>query len=121
MMPFRIATLPALGIACAIAIADGQETRISLEAAREQGRSKSRYLQEAKATDSSDAIPKAAVADFQKSVQPILTKSCLNCHGPKKAKGRLRIDQLNPDLIAGPDVEKWREVYSALSKSEMPH
>ena len=121
MKPLKIAIVLALGIACAITVADGQETRITLEAAKEQGRSKSRYLKEAKAAaDASDAIPKANVADFQKSVVSILTKSCLDCHGPKKAKGRLRIDQLNPDLLTGPDVEKWREVYSALSKSEMP-
>jgi len=120
MKPITIAVLVALGIASAIA-ADGQETRITLEAAREQGRAKSKYLKEAKATaGAGDAIPKANVADFQKSVAPILTKSCANCHGPKKAKGGLRIDQLNPDLLAGPDAEKWREVYSALGKSEMP-
>jgi Protein of unknown function (DUF1592)/Protein of unknown function (DUF1588)/Protein of unknown function (DUF1585)/Protein of unknown function (DUF1587)/Protein of unknown function (DUF1595)/Planctomycete cytochrome C len=120
MKPFKIAVLLALGIACAITVADGQETRITLEAAKEQGRSKSRYLKEAKAADPSAVIPKANLADFQKSVEPILTKSCLSCHGPKKAKGSLRIDQLNPDLLTGPDIEKWREVYNALSKSEMP-
>jgi mono/diheme cytochrome c family protein len=121
MKPFKIAVLLVLGIACAIAVADGQETRVTLDVAKEQGRSKSRYLTATNAAaDASDTIPKANVADFQKSVEPILTKSCLICHGPKKPKGRLRIDQLNPDLLTGPDVEKWREVYSALSKSEMP-
>jgi mono/diheme cytochrome c family protein len=120
MKPIKIAFLFALGIASAMS-ADGPETRSTLEAAREQGRTKSRYLKEIKATgDTGDAIPKANVADFQKSVVSILMKSCVDCHGPKKAKGRLRIDQLNPDLLAGPDAEKWREVYSALSKSEMP-
>lgn len=120
MKPITIAVLVALGIASAIA-ADGQEPRITLEAAREQGRARSGYLKEAKVpAGAGDAIPKANVADFQKSVAPILSKSCAGCHGPKKAKGRLRIDQLNPDLLAGPDAEKWREVYSALGKSEMP-
>ncbi len=118
MKPFKVPVLLALGIVCAVAVADGRE---SLEAAKEQGRNKSRYLKETKAAaDTSDAIPKANVADFQKSVASILTKNCVACHGPKKAKGRLRIDQLNPDLLTGPDVEKWREVYNALSKSEMP-
>jgi hypothetical protein len=116
-----IAILLALGTAWAIAVADGQESRSPLEAAKEQGRNKSKYLKETNAaSDGSDAIPKANIADFQKLVGPILTKSCLNCHGPKKAKGRLRIDELNPDLLTGADIEKWREVYNALSKSEMP-
>lgn len=110
-----------LALTFAVPVAGGQEAPLTFEAAREQGRSKSRYLQETRAaTGPGDAIPRANVADYRKSVEPILTKSCVNCHGPKKAKGRLRIDQLNPDLLTGPDVEKWREVYNALSKSEMP-
>jgi mono/diheme cytochrome c family protein len=122
MKPIRIALLLALGTACVIPVVDGQESRINLETAREQGRGKSRYLKEAKAVAAgpSDSPPKADLAGFQKSVAPILTKSCVGCHGPKKAKGRLRVDQLNPDLLAGPDAEKWREVYGALGKSEMP-
>lgn len=111
----------ALGIALVIPAANGQEAPITLEAAKEQGRVKSQYLKANKEpADNPDAIPTANVADFQKSVAPILTKSCLGCHGPQKAKGRLRIDQLNPDLLAGPDVERWREVFHALGKSEMP-
>src|SRR4051794_27307093 len=115
MKSLTTAILLGLGIAWTVTAADDQDTRISLEAARELGRSKSRYLKEtAAAAETGDATPKADLADFQKSLAPILTKRCLGCHGPKKAKGRLRIDQLNPDLLAGPDVEKWREVYNAL-------
>ena len=110
-----------LGSACTILAADGQETPITLETAREQGRIKSRFLKATQAaTQATDAIPKANIADFQSSVAPILNKSCLNCHGPKTSEGRLRVDQLNPDLLTGPDIERWREVYNALSKSEMP-
>lgn len=111
----------ALLLGFVLPLAHGQETPGNLEAAREQGRGQSRYLKEMKsAPDIANTIPKPRLADFKKSVEPILTKSCLNCHGPKKAKGRLRIDQLNPDLLTGPDVEKWREVFNAISKSEMP-
>ncbi|MFO0803409.1 MAG: DUF1587 domain-containing protein [Gemmataceae bacterium] len=121
MKPIKIALLLVLGSACVVPVADGQETRINLATARELGRGKSRYLIDPKAAErANDSAPKANLLDFQKSVAPILTKSCVGCHGPKKAKGRLRIDQLNPDLLAGPDAEKWREVYGALGKSEMP-
>ena len=113
-----------LGNAGTILAADEQPAPISLEAAKERGRSKSRFLKETKdskeAAMATDAIPKANVAFFHESVEPILKKSCLACHGPEKSEGRLRIDQLNPDLLAGPDVERWREVFHALSKSEMP-
>ncbi|MFM9118569.1 MAG: c-type cytochrome domain-containing protein, partial [Planctomycetota bacterium] len=102
------------------------EEPLKLEEAREQGRLKSRYLQAAKpnanvppATESA-AVPQANVAFFHEFVGPTLRKSCLACHGPEKSEGRLRIDQLNPDLITGPDVDRWREVFNALGKSEMP-
>lgn len=117
----KITILFALAGSFAIFAADGQVTPVSLEAAREQGRVKSRFLKETKApVKTNDAIPKADVAYFQKSVMPILKKSCMNCHGPKKSEGRLRIDTLNPDLLTGPDVERWREIYNAVSNSEMP-
>ncbi|MEI6234770.1 MAG: DUF1592 domain-containing protein [Planctomycetota bacterium] len=98
-----------------------QEPPISLETAKEQGRVKSRFLKDAKdVATASDGIPKANVAFFKESVGPVLKKSCVACHGPEKAKGRFRIDQLNPDMLNGPDAERWRDVFSALSKSEMP-
>ncbi len=101
--------------------ANRQETPISLETAKEQGRVKSRFLKDSKEVSRApDGIPKANVVLFKESVGPMLKKSCLACHGPEKPKGKLRIDQLNPDLLNGPDAERWRKVFNALSKSEMP-
>lgn len=117
----KITILLLLGYACTNLAADGEETRVTLETAKEQGRVKSRFLKETQAAANvTDAIPKANLAYFQESVGPILKKSCLACHGPEKSEGRLRVDQLNPDLLTGPDVERWREVYNALSNSVMP-
>lgn len=121
MKTLQTTILLVLGSLCTIPAASGQETPITLDAAREQGRTTSRFLQEAtEAATATDADPKANVACFQESVGPILNHTCLACHGPEKSEGRLRIDQLNPDLLTGADVERWREVYNALSKSEMP-
>ncbi|MEO2032394.1 MAG: DUF1592 domain-containing protein [Planctomycetaceae bacterium] len=121
MKTLNTAILLGLGSAGAILAADPLETPITLEKARESGRMKSRFLREADAeTKADDAIPQANLAHFQKSVGPILTRSCLACHGPEKSEGRLRVDKLNPDLLTGPDVERWREVYNVLGNSEMP-
>lgn len=110
-----------LGSAWAILAASGQESPLSLERAKELGRANSRFLQETKEVARAPGVtPKANLAFFHKSVWPILKRNCLACHGPEKSKGRLRIDQLNPDLLTGPDAERWREVFNALSKSEMP-
>ena len=121
MSILKITILFVIGSAGTLLAADGPAMPITLETAKESGRLKSRFLKEADSeTKVTDAIPKADVAFFQKLVGPILNKSCLACHGPEKSEGRLRIDQLNPDLLTGPDVKRWREIFNALSKSEMP-
>ena len=121
MNTLRITILIVFGSAYPVLAADVDSKPMTLESVRELGRKKSIFLKEAdKGTQSTPAIPKANVAHFQKTIGPILNKKCLACHGPKVSEGRLRVDQLNPDLLAGPDVERWREIYNALSKSEMP-
>ena len=116
-----IAIILCHGCVSVILAADAQEAPISLEEAREQGRLKSRFLQEADAAPNAvDELPEANVAFFLASAGTVLRRSCLACHGPEKDEGRLRVDLLNPDLLAGPDVGKWREIYNVLSNSEMP-
>ncbi len=94
---------------------------VSLSDAREVGRAKSRFL-DTNGADHSDTkkAPKADLSTFKKTLQPILSNSCLACHGPERAEGRLRIDKLDANLLTGDDVLKWREVYNALGNSEMP-
>jgi mono/diheme cytochrome c family protein len=72
------------------------------------------------AADAADLRPEANLADYKKFVAPVFAKSCADCHGPKKSKGGFRIDQLNPNLLTGGDVDRWVEVYDALSQSKMP-
>jgi hypothetical protein len=99
----------------------GEETPISLEIAKDQGRQKSRFLKPSAGKEKPvDAVPDANVADFHTVVQPLLAKSCAGCHGAKKSEGRLRLDKLDADLVKGADVERWREIYNALIKAEMP-
>lgn len=121
MKPLQIAILLALVCAGAHLAADDHETPITLEQARRVGRMNSRFLQDSRPeAKEGAALPPANLADFRKSIRPKLLKSCLACHGPERSEGRLRVDELNGDLLAGPDVERWREIYNALSKSEMP-
>ena len=53
-------------------------------------------------------------------VAPLFQKHCHGCHGPEKAKGKLRIDQLNPDLLKGNDGDHWRDVLDRLNFGDMP-
>jgi hypothetical protein len=43
--------------------------------------------------------------DFAKSIQPLLEKRCLECHGSKKQKGDLRLDTKEAALKGGSDAK----------------
>ena len=92
----------------------------SLEEAREIGRAKSAILASRKETTEPSGPLSANLVDFKNQVEPVLTKTCVECHGPKKAKGKFRIDTLDPNLLEGGDVDWWLEVLDVLSNGEMP-
>ena len=64
--------------------------------------------------------PKGNLAAFRKDVGPILKKMCVDCHGRDTQEGNIRIDNLDPDLLHGGDVNWWLEILAVLSKGEMP-
>jgi len=49
-----------------------------------------------------------------------LQKHCIACHGPKKSKGNLRLDQLSRDFKSGIDGQIWAEVVEKINAGEMP-
>lgn len=67
-----------------------------------------------------DPRPEANLEEYQKFVAPLFAKTCADCHGPKKSKAGFRVDQLNPNLLTGADLDRWVEVYDALSQGKMP-
>ena len=79
----------------------------------------SKYRKPTAPIDSPDA-PQPALRQFQKTIGPILKEHCVDCHGPEKAKARLRIDTLDPNLLEGKDVDWWLEIHAVLGKGEMP-
>lgn len=64
--------------------------------------------------------PQPALDRFRSEIKPTLKAHCVGCHGPEKAKAKLRIDQLDPDLFTGKDVDWWLEVQAVLGNGEMP-
>jgi mono/diheme cytochrome c family protein len=38
---------------------------------------------------------------FEKEIQPLLQRSCIDCHGPDKSRGRLRLDSREAVLAGG--------------------
>ena len=58
--------------------------------------------------------------NFDTTIKPVLQEHCFKCHGPKKQKGKLRLDTLSPDLVQNQDVaEAWYAVREALTLGEM--
>src|SRR5881397_588666 len=51
------------------------------------------------------AVPSDTKVDFIKDIQPILQKSCIECHGPDKQKAKLRLDSKEAALKGGKDGE----------------
>ena len=121
MSILRLSILLVIASACSMLAAEDGADPAALQEARDLGRINSRFLKASAAVPrASQRIPKANLRPFGKSIGPILKSSCQACHGPKKSEGRLRVDKLNPNLLTGPDVERWREIYNVLGNSEMP-
>ncbi len=107
--------------ACLLPAAEPNRAPPSFDEVRATGRAKSRFLKETEQqTASTPVVPTANLDHFQKSIAPVLARKCVACHGPDSSLANLRIDRLNPDLLAGPDVDRWRGIYKVLSNGEMP-
>jgi len=57
---------------------------------------------------------------FQKGVQPLIQKYCVDCHGAEKQKGDMRLDNIDPDLLAGEHFDQWEDIREAFNSGEMP-
>jgi hypothetical protein len=62
----------------------------------------------------------AAAVHAAEPFDAFLEKHCISCHGPKKEKGDLRIDQLSRDFKLGADSHHWAEMIEQVNSGEMP-
>ncbi len=53
-------------------------------------------------------------------VAAFFKESCVKCHGEKKAKGSLRLDQLDSDLTKAATFARWQTILDQLQSGEMP-
>lgn len=121
MNALRITIPLLLCAACPILATEPDTKSVTFEQARELGRAKSAFLKKSAVQIAvTQVVPEANIAHFKKAIGPVLKEHCVACHGPETSEGGFRIDQLDPDLLTGADVEHWREVYNAVSNSEMP-
>ncbi len=72
-------------------------------------------------------IPVSACGDlqpdvntFRRQVKPLLQKYCLECHGTQKFEGKLRVDNIDPNIISGEHSGRWEDIREAFNSGEMP-
>jgi mono/diheme cytochrome c family protein len=64
--------------------------------------------------------PKPPPAPAAPPIQAFLTKTCLECHGPEKAKGKFRVDQLDYTFAAKGAQDRWLAVREQVTTGVMP-
>lgn len=94
-------------------------SRLTLNQLKEAGAERSSYRNHHRPAVGT-ATPRPKLAAFRRDIEPVLKKSCLECHGPETQEGNIRIDTLDPDLLHGDDVNWWLEIVAVLSNGEMP-
>ena len=57
---------------------------------------------------------------FAKDVAPVLKTFCYDCHNKDVQEANTRIDNLNPNMINGPDAERWHHVLNMINLGKMP-
>ena len=66
------------------------------------------------------AVHTAAGSDFSTKIKPFLNKYCTECHGEKKQKSGLRLDNLSTTLDDLDTAEEWQHVLDELNGATMP-
>ena len=62
----------------------------------------------------------ASAQDFQKDIQPFLSKYCYECHDAELEKGHLNLEGFKDDSRFFRDQRVWREVVTQVTSGEMP-
>ena len=66
------------------------------------------------------AQPQASAEEFQKTVAPVLAKSCIGCHNDRARTGNLSLQAYTDATTASAHPEVWQKVLNKLAAGEMP-
>ena len=117
--PRIIRSLFILCVLLGATLSTAQAEPSSLEEVKAKGALRSSYRNQAPRSVS-NKVPQANMEAFRKKIEPLLSETCYQCHGPKKQKGDFRVDTLDPDLINGGDELWWLDVMDVVTNGEMP-
>src|SRR5262245_3698957 len=57
---------------------------------------------------------------YAQKIKPFLVKHCVECHGPDKVKGKIRLDTLASDFSVDASRKKWLTVREQITSGNMP-
>jgi hypothetical protein len=57
---------------------------------------------------------------LSQELKPFVNKYCVSCHGEKKQKAKLRLDNLSADLTDLKTAEQWQDILDELNAAAMP-
>ncbi|MCR9245975.1 MAG: DUF1592 domain-containing protein [bacterium] len=66
------------------------------------------------------ASPTGAAIDFHSQIRPLLENHCYRCHGERKQKADVRLDDLDHTMATGAAAEGWRSALDMINSGEMP-
>lgn len=79
-----------------------------------------RLIKNAEPNFTEPSLAEPNLAEFHSTILPLLETHCIYCHDADTAGGNVEIDSLDPNLISGSDTDWWAEVFSVVTKGEMP-
>ena len=57
---------------------------------------------------------------FRQQVKPLLQKYCVACHGRQDFEGKIRLDNIDPNIVSGQHSGRWEDIREAFNSGEMP-
>ena len=59
-------------------------------------------------------------AQFDENQRAFFQDYCVDCHGPKKQKGKLRLDDISFTIDTTEKADRWQKILNELNSGEMP-
>jgi hypothetical protein len=78
------------------------------------------YLGSQSAQNAVPALPAAALAEFSKTVLPILSDNCVTCHNDQDFAGDLDMAPFRDPKVVAQRPDVWKKVLDMLSSGKMP-
>ena len=60
------------------------------------------------------------LGDFKDKVAPFIDTYCIDCHEEGNAKADFRLDDIDPLITGGKDIERWEKALEMISIGDMP-